>query len=90
MTNFVSHSWVDVPADFSEPELDTSWRVGDKCEALFSEDGEYYRAKVIQVKDWKNAVIVRFSDYGNEEEVKMINMAKLPQNAAKVRLGHMI
>jgi len=82
----ISHSWIEAPpAASSESELDTSWRVGDRCDALFSEDGEYYRAKVILVKEWKNAAVVRFSDYGNEEEVKMVDMTKLAQNPSKKR-----
>ena len=51
---------------------------------MFSEDGEYYRAKIILVKEWKNAAVVRFSDYGNEEEVKMVDMIKLAQSPSKV------
>ena len=60
--------------------------MGDRCTAVFSEDGESYRAKVILVKDWKNAAVVRFSDYGNEEEVKMVDMTKVPQNPSKVNI----
>ena len=83
--NDSSHSWVEVPpASSSESEVDTSWRVGDRCNAVFSEDGEYYRAKIILVKEWKNAAVVRFSDYGNEEEVKMVDMIKLAQSPSKV------
>jgi len=82
----ISHSWVEVPpASSSESEVDTNWRVGDRCNAVFSEDGEYYRAKIILVKEWKNAAVVRFSDYGNEEEVKMVDMIKLAQNPSKKR-----
>ena len=84
-SNDPSHSWVEVPpASSSESEVDTNWRVGDRCNAVFSEDGEYYRAKIILVKEWKNAAVVRFSDYGNEEEVKMVDMIKLAQNPSKV------
>eukprot|EP00092_Neocalanus_flemingeri_P018096 GFUD01019586.1.p1 GENE.GFUD01019586.1~~GFUD01019586.1.p1 ORF type:complete len:191 (-),score=60.89 GFUD01019586.1:182-754(-) len=81
----IRHSWVEVPAASSESEHDTSWRVGDRCHAVFSEDGEFYRAKVILVKDWKSAAVVRFSDYGNEEEVKMADMTKIPPNPSKKR-----
>jgi len=82
----ISHSWVEVATQTaSESEVDTAWRVGDSCEAVFSEDGEYYRAKVILVKEWRNAAVVRFSGYGNEEEVKMEDMIKLSQNPSKKR-----
>merc|ERR1719233_2077826 len=66
----ISHSWVeDNTQKSTECVADTTWSIGDSCEAVFSEDGEYYRAKVILVKEWRNAAVVRFSGYGNEEEV---------------------
>ena len=80
-----SYSWAeDGTQTSSECVADTAWKIGDSCEAVFSEDGEYYKAKVILVKEWRNAAVVRFSGYGNEEEVKMEDMVKLAQNPSKV------
>jgi len=82
----ISHSWAeDGTQTSSECVTDTAWKIGDSCEAVFSEDGEYYRAKVILVKEWRNAAVVRFSGYGNEEEVKMEDMVKLSPNPSKKR-----
>ena len=44
--------------------------------AVYYEDGVQYRAKILQVKSWKKAAVVKFLDYGNEEEVKMSDMFK--------------
>jgi len=82
----LSHSWVEItPSAEVECANSTVWRVGDSCEAVFSEDGEYYKAKVILVKEWRSAAVVRFSGYGNEEEVKMDNMVKLSHSPSKKR-----
>jgi len=82
----LSHSWVEItPSAEVECANPTVWRVGDSCEAVFSEDGEYYKAKVILVKEWRSAAVVRFSGYGNEEEVKMDDMVKLSHSPSKKR-----
>ena len=52
--------------------------------AVYYEDGLNYRAKILQLKDWKSAAIVRFSDYGNEEEVKLSDMIKIDKKPSKV------
>ena len=51
---------------------------------MYVEDGEYYRAKVLIVKKWKNTAVVQFTEYGNEEEVDMANMTKLEHRPSKV------
>ena len=52
--------------------------------AVYYEDGLEYRAKIIQIKDWKEAAVVKFSDYGNEEEVKLTNLSKINRKSSKV------
>ena len=37
--------------------------------AVFYEDHLEYRAKILQIKDWKDATVVEFTEYGNEEEM---------------------
>lgn len=42
-------------------------KVGATCAALFSQDGAFYRAKVLSVNREANTVAVQFVDYGNGE-----------------------
>ena len=66
-----------------EEEIKVDWKVGDRCEAIFSEDGESYKAKIILLKPWRSAAVVQFVDYGNQEEVKFEDLS--PCKRAKVR-----
>ena len=66
-----------------EEEIEADWKVGDRCLAIFSEDGESYKAKIILLKHWRSAAVVQFVDYGNQEEVKFENLS--PYKRAKVR-----
>ena len=71
------------PLDDKSQKLSTSkdnaqtWSIGEKVMAIYYEDGQSYRAKILQLKEWKNAAVVRFSDYGNEEEVKLSDLTKI-------------
>ena len=55
-------------------DMKVVWKMGDNCSAIYEEDGFYYPAKVIQIQEWTNTSIVRFNDYGNEEEIPFSNM----------------
>lgn len=48
----------------------------DLCAAKFSEDEEWYRAKVIKVE--KNQATIKYIDYGNTETVPFTRLAFLP------------
>ena len=52
--------------------------------AVFYEDGQLYRAKILNIKDWKEAAVVRFSEYGNEEEVNFSELSKINKKPSKV------
>ena len=62
-----------------------NWRVGDRCSALYSEDGVVYPAVVRAVKGWKGTCVVEFDGYGNEEEVAWGDMTM--KGESKVRSG---
>ena len=62
------------------------WQVGERCLALYSEDGVEYPAVVRAVKEWKETCVVEFDGYGNEEEVGWGDMRKKKEES-KVRLG---
>jgi len=69
----------------TDDNVDINWKVGDRCNAMYVEDGEYYKAKVLIVKKWKNTAVVQFTEYGNEEEVDMAKMMKLEHRPSKKR-----
>lgn len=60
-----------------------NWQVGEKVMAVFYEDGLLYRAKILNIKDWKEAAVVRFSEYGNEEEVNFSELSKISKKPTK-------
>ena len=64
---------------------DSNWKEGDKCLAVFSEDGETYNAKIVLLKHWKGAAVVHFFEYGNQEEVKLEDLR--PYKRAKVTVA---
>ena len=62
-----------------------NWKEGDRCLAVFSEDGETYNAKIVLLKHWKGAAVVHFFEYGNQEEVKLENLR--PYKRTKVTIA---
>ena len=52
--------------------------IGDTCACKFSEDGQWYRAKVEKVHGTKISVL--YIDFGNREETTAVNCASLPSN----------
>jgi len=60
-----------------------NWHVGEKVMAVFYEDGLEYRAKILQIKDWKDAAVVKFTEYGNEEEVNFSELSKMNKKPSK-------
>ncbi len=43
------------------------WKIGDTCMAMFSEDKEYYRAKLEDYDPPSDHYLVFFEEYGNRE-----------------------
>ena len=56
------------------------WSKGDRCRAVFSQDGCYYEAHIKQIKRGSNgkvSALVRYSDYGTEDEEEVdVNVLK--------------
>lgn len=53
---------------YNDIYINFQWHVGDLCQAVFSEDGLIYNAEIIEMFDHNNTCVVRYMDYGNEEE----------------------
>ncbi|XP_078612166.1 uncharacterized protein LOC144882311 isoform X2 [Branchiostoma floridae x Branchiostoma japonicum] len=78
-----------------EKDFISNPEVGQGCVARFSEDDEWYRAKITKVMG--NEVEVRYVDYGNSEKrlhtdlrMSKPNYSKLPQQAFKCSLQEKI
>jgi hypothetical protein len=52
-----------------------SYRVGEKCEALYLEDGLWYAAKIKETRS-NHTYLVVFTDYGNEQICKLSELKK--------------
>jgi len=61
----------------------TQWSVGDVCEALFAEDGQYYQATINSIDDDGLSCAVTFEDYGNFEVVEIANLKQLAGHKQK-------
>lgn len=44
------------------------WQVGDHCQAVYTEDGEIYEAKILSIDSDNQTCVVRYLGYGNEEQ----------------------
>ncbi|XP_056411461.1 tudor domain-containing protein 3 [Hyla sarda] len=58
-----------------------SWRPGDECLALYWEDNKYYRAEIEALHSSGTTAVVKFSDYGNYEEVLLENIKPIQAEA---------
>ena len=54
-----------------------AFQVGEKCEAVFSEDQQWYNAVIDLISPDGKSVSVTFTDYGNKEVVPRENLKKL-------------
>lgn len=61
------------------------WVVGDRCRAVYSEDGEIYEAVILSVDPENEVCYVRYVDYGNEEEQYIPNIMPPLKEKSKQR-----
>lgn len=59
------------------------WAEGDSCRAIWSEDGEVYRARIDSV-DWgKGTCEVTFTDYGNTDTARLSELLPVDKSSGK-------
>ena len=68
-------NWYYAGSKADDGELE-HWIVGEPCIARYAEDGEWYRAVVIETDDEERLGKVRFVDYGNDSSVKYADMRR--------------
>ncbi|XP_036311988.1 tudor domain-containing protein 3 isoform X4 [Pipistrellus kuhlii] len=57
------------------------WKPGDECFALYWEDNKFYRAEVEALHSSGMTAVVKFTDYGNYEEVLLSNIRPIQTEA---------
>ncbi|XP_013185904.2 tudor domain-containing protein 3 [Amyelois transitella] len=66
---------------------DISWKVGDRCLALYWEDNNFYEAEITGIS--ANTVVVKFCAYGNHEEILKSNCLPFPSQPSGPNGGYM-
>ncbi|EHB16249.1 Survival of motor neuron-related-splicing factor 30 [Heterocephalus glaber] len=51
-----------------------SWTVGDKCMAIWSEDGQCYEAEIEEIDEENGTAAITFAGYGNAEVTPLLNL----------------
>ncbi|KAM3967121.1 tudor domain-containing protein qin [Aphomia sociella] len=54
------------------------------CVALFPEDGQWYRASILQYSEEKNKIKVKYVDYGNIEVISLADVREIPKELAEL------
>ncbi|XP_027701979.1 tudor domain-containing protein 3 isoform X1 [Vombatus ursinus] len=62
-------------------ECGRMWKPGDECFALYWEDNKFYRAEIEALHSSGMTAVVKFSDYGNYEEVLLSNIRPIQADA---------
>jgi len=60
------------------------WKVGDACEACFSEDQVWYVAKIDKISPDHQAFTVIYLEYGNSEVLSLSALRPLPSTQTQV------
>ncbi|KAM4591635.1 survival of motor neuron-related-splicing factor 30 [Odontesthes bonariensis] len=51
-----------------------SWKVGDRCMAVWNQDGQVYEAEIEEIDRENGTAAVTFSEYGNAEVIPLQNL----------------
>uniref|UniRef100_A0A2K6L027 Survival of motor neuron-related-splicing factor 30 n=1 Tax=Rhinopithecus bieti TaxID=61621 RepID=A0A2K6L027_RHIBE len=59
---------------FASTQPTHSWKVGDKCTAIWSEDGQCYEAEIEEIDEENGTAAITFAGYGNAEVTPPLNL----------------
>ncbi|GAB1302537.1 Survival of motor neuron-related-splicing factor 30 [Apodemus speciosus] len=59
---------------FASTQPTHSWKVGDKCMAIWSEDGQCYEAEIEEIDEENGTAAITFAVYGNAEVTPLLNL----------------
>ncbi|KFU83842.1 Survival motor neuron protein, partial [Chaetura pelagica] len=58
----------------SSTGLSKQWKVGDSCNAVWSEDGNTYLATIASINQKRGTCVVTYTGYGNQEEQNLADL----------------
>ncbi|NXH73879.1 SMN protein, partial [Hydrobates tethys] len=64
------------------------WKVGDSCNAVWSEDGNVYLATIASVNRKRGTCIVTYTGYGNQEEQNLSDLIPPPSDETVSGMGN--
>ncbi|XP_030899452.1 survival motor neuron protein isoform X2 [Melopsittacus undulatus] len=56
------------------------WKVGDSCNAVWSEDGNVYLATIASINHKRGTCVVTYTGYGNQEEKSLTDLLPAASN----------
>ncbi|NWX18355.1 SMN protein, partial [Aegotheles bennettii] len=64
------------------------WKVGDSCNAIWSEDGNVYLATIASINQKRGTCVVTYTGYGNQEEQNLSDILPPACNEMVNGMGH--
>ncbi|NXC73392.1 SMN protein, partial [Anhinga anhinga] len=64
------------------------WKVGDSCNALWSEDGNVYLATIASINQKRGTCVVTYTGYGNQEEQNLADLLPPASNETVNGMGN--
>ncbi|OCT69702.1 survival of motor neuron-related-splicing factor 30 isoform X2 [Xenopus laevis] len=50
------------------------WKVGERCMAIWSDDGQWYEAEIEEIDEENGTAAITFAGYGNAEVTSLLNL----------------
>ncbi|NXE84814.1 SMN protein, partial [Cochlearius cochlearius] len=64
------------------------WKVGDSCNAVWSEDGNVYLATIASINQKRGTCVVTYTGYGNREEQNLSDLLPPPSDETVNGMGY--
>ncbi|NXB20575.1 SMN protein, partial [Rhagologus leucostigma] len=64
------------------------WKIGDSCNAVWSEDGNLYLATIASINQKRGTCVVTYTGYGNQEEQNLSDLLPPPSDETVNGMGH--
>ncbi|KAM3862617.1 survival of motor neuron-related-splicing factor 30 [Diretmus argenteus] len=68
--------------------LKHSWKVGDRCMSVWTQDGQLYEAEIEEIDGDNGTAAITFSGYGNAEVVALQNLKLLEEGSHRDEDGN--
>ncbi|XP_044130722.1 survival of motor neuron-related-splicing factor 30 isoform X3 [Bufo gargarizans] len=65
--------------DLTSTSGSLSWKVGDRCMSVWTEDGQWYEAEIEEIDEENGTAAITFLGYGNAEVTSLLNLKQLEE-----------